>query len=303
MNAKFATPTTVNMYAGQSRNLGETVKSSPELNICWYVKDAAGKKVVMVSDTGVVTAIAPGTATIVAEVCRFKIGASVNDSSKYINAKCEIPIKVTYGSVTLNKSVIGLICPVCSPNGSPTATSLSATTVPAMGTVTFSSSDVSVATVNETTGRVSAVNCGTATITAKYVCGLVTYVAYCTVNVDTVIRVSSVDIAKANTTIDAKNSETLAFSVNPSNATNPALTWTSSDNSIATVSNGVVVGVSAGTAIITATSVEDPTKSDTCVVTVKRNDFWSKLAGFFSIIWEGMKAIGRVLAQLLGSAA
>lgn len=71
----------------------------------------------------------------------------------------------------------------------------------------------------------------------------------------------------------ALGSHTLALDVNggeyiiinsktPSSAT---VTWSSSDEEVATVSNGYVVGVSAGTATITASI---PGASDTCSVTV-----------------------------------
>lgn len=47
------------------------------------------------------------------------------------------------------------------------------------------------------------------------------------------------------------------------------VTWTSSDSTVATVEDGVVTGVKAGNATITATSVQDPTKSATANVEVK----------------------------------
>jgi hypothetical protein len=55
----------------------------------------------------------------------------------------------------------------------------------------------------------------------------------------------------------------------PDNATNKALTWSSSNTSIATVnSSGTVAGVGAGTATITVRSQADTTKSASCTVTV-----------------------------------
>ena len=51
--------------------------------------------------------------------------------------------------------------------------------------------------------------------------------------------------------------------------TDNSVTWTTSDEAIATVADGVVTGVAIGTATITATSVADPTKSASCVVTVE----------------------------------
>lgn len=57
--------------------------------------------------------------------------------------------------------------------------------------------------------------------------------------------------------------------VAPSNADDPSVTWASSDEAVATVSNtGLVTAVAAGTATITVTSVAVPTKKATCSVTV-----------------------------------
>ena len=59
----------------------------------------------------------------------------------------------------------------------------------------------------------------------------------------------------------------LNAAINPSNATNKSVSWSSSDNRVATVSNGTVVAKGAGTATITAKSNNGKTAS--CSVTVK----------------------------------
>ncbi len=61
---------------------------------------------------------------------------------------------------------------------------------------------------------------------------------------------------------------TLEASVLPSNAPNTDVIWTSSDESIATVENGIVTGLAAGTVTITASSAADDSFSSSCEVTV-----------------------------------
>lgn len=71
---------------------------------------------------------------------------------------------------------------------------------------------------------------------------------------------------KANVTVTVGGTVTLNATTSPAGKT---VTWASSATGKATVANGVVTGVSAGTSVITASFTEDGTTySDTCNVTV-----------------------------------
>ena len=81
--------------------------------------------------------------------------------------------------------------------------------------------------------------------------------------------VEGVLLNRTSTTIFTGATETLTATVYPSDATNKAVTWTSSNTAVATVdANGTVTGIKAGTATITATTT-DGGKTATCTVTVK----------------------------------
>ena len=84
----------------------------------------------------------------------------------------------------------------------------------------------------------------------------------------TPIAVTAVNVTPATATVAVGNVTNLLASVSPAAAVQ-AVTWLSATPATATVSaSGVVTGVAAGSVVITATSVSDPTKSDTCTVTV-----------------------------------
>jgi uncharacterized protein YjdB len=85
---------------------------------------------------------------------------------------------------------------------------------------------------------------------------------------DTPIAVTSVVTTPATATVAVGNVTNLDAAVLPA-AANQAVVWTSATPATATVNaNGRVTGVAAGVVVITATSVSDPTKSDTTSVTV-----------------------------------
>lgn len=84
------------------------------------------------------------------------------------------------------------------------------------------------------------------------------------------VAVSGVTLNQAAASLAIGESVLLSANVSPSNATDKSVSWTSSDPGIVTVSNGMLTGVKAGTATITATAGD---KTATCVVTVVKGGF------------------------------
>ncbi len=79
--------------------------------------------------------------------------------------------------------------------------------------------------------------------------------------------VTGVALNETEKTITAGDSFTLTPTISPSNATNKSVTWTSSNTSIASVYNGTVTGLGAGSTVITVTT-NDGDFTATCTVTV-----------------------------------
>lgn len=112
------------------------------------------------------------------------------------------------------------------------------------GKITWTSSNKSVATVSSK-GAVKAKKKGTAVITAKYGKKKLT----CKVTVKQPVK--SIKLNKTSATLKKGKSLTLKATISPSNANNKAVTWTSSNKKVATVSSkGVVKAVGNGTATI-----------------------------------------------------
>ena len=152
------------------------------------------------------------------------------------------------------------------------STTLTATVAPADATdktVTWKSSDESVATVDKD-GVVTAKKAGTVTITAT--AGGVSGTLHITVTAKPVetVPVTSVEVTvEAGTTVSVGKTLQATATVKPGNATNKKVTWKSSDESIATVdANGVITAKKAGKVVITATSTDGTDKSGNVEITV-----------------------------------
>ena len=241
-------PATLSLVHGSAYELVTTITPANATNqeVTWATSNAG----IAVVDNGMVTGVYPGTATI-----------TVTTDDGDLSDTCEVTvtaIRVTGVNLPDTAGVrvggtAGLIATVSPLNATNKA-------------VTWTSSDELVATVNNS-GVVTGISAGMVTITVSTGDGAKTDT--CTVSVSTsVVVVTGVSLRDATLDIDDGESIWLTTTVSPTNATNQALTWATSNAGIASVDNGMVTGISPGTATITATTV-DGDKTDTCVVTVK----------------------------------
>ena len=247
--------TELEIVTGESETLTATVKpdDATDPTVTW---SSSNEKIATVVD-GKVTGVAAGSVTITAKAGDKTATCAVTVS--------EAVIPVT--EISLDKERLEL-------TEGDTET-LTATVKPDNATdkkVTWNSSDEKIATVVD--GKVTAVKEGTVTITAK--AGDKT--ATCAVVVNKkVIPVTKVTLDRTSLSLAPGETAELKATVEPDDATDKTVTWTSSDPTVATVANGVVTAVAAGTATITATATngtDDTTddKTATCTITVTDPD-------------------------------
>ncbi len=133
-----------------------------------------------------------------------------------------------------------------------------------------------VATVTDTTYTYAVSNAGTYSLGVSMEHGSIESPMSEPVDVEyTKGAIGEVRLSQTETSLFSKQSTTLTATVVPvmsDDTVDQSVTWTSSDESVATVSNGTVTAVKPGSVTITATSVKDATKKATCAVTVK-NDY------------------------------
>lgn len=114
--------------------------------------------------------------------------------------------------------------------------------------IIWTSSNSKIVTVQN--GKITAISNGTAIITAS----INGYSTTCKVTVnDSYVAVKGISLNKTSLNILIDTSETIIANINPTNATNKDVTWTSSNTSVASVdSNGKITAKKIGTTIITA---------------------------------------------------
>lgn len=210
-------------------------------HINWTSSDP---EVATVDANGKVKALKVGTSTVTAQAGEKEAACSVTVVKKVI------PVT----SITLNKTSLGL-----SRGQSETLVATVSPDNATDKTVTWSSSDTALATVNQQ-GTVTAINGGVVVITAKS--GEIS--ASCAVTIT--VPVENIALDKTNVTLEIGKSTTLTAIISPNDATDKSVSWSSSESTVASVdANGVVTAKAEGSAVITA---KNGNKSASCSVTV-----------------------------------
>lgn len=213
---------------------------SEELTVSFTPANVTNKSIKWVSSNtgvatvneGVVTGVAAGSAEITAQC------GGVTD-------KCVVDVFVPTSGIKLNKNELTL------EKGTSEVLTVSFTPDDATNKdLSWSSSNTDVVTVSD--GKVTAVSSGTADIIVK--CGDLSDKCVVTVTGS----VTSIWLNKHSVTLAKGNSITLEATLEPSGSY-AEITWISSNESIATVHNGVITAVGSGEAVITAKvgTVED----------------------------------------------
>jgi len=237
---------TAPLHTGKTLTLTATIApaNAANKNLAWSSGNAAVAKV---SAAGVVTGVKAGTAVIMVTTTEGKF-----------TAPCRVTVGPPVAGVTLNRAT--------APLHTGKTLSLAATVTPANAAnknLAWSSGNAAIATVSAT-GVVTGVKAGSAVITVKTADGAKT--ATCRVTVGPPVTGVSLNWKTAN--LNVGNTLALTATIAPVNAANKAVTWSSGTPTVAAVSStGVVRGVKAGTAVITATT-NDGKFTATCRVTV-----------------------------------
>lgn len=251
---------TLNLVAGaDGRQLvATTTPDNALLDNLTFTYKSSDETVATVDENGLVTPLKAGTATITVTA---KADVTTNGMSLYTRT-ATATCTVTVTDIAIPATSIKLDADSKTISVGDKA-KLTATVTPADSTdkVVWKSSAEKVATVDEN-GNITALAVGTAKITAT--AGTVS--ATCTVTVEAV-KVTEVKLDKTAVSLKAGETAQLTATVLPDNAADKTVTWTSSDAKVATVVNGKITAVAAGTATITATAGG---KSATCTVTVTK---------------------------------
>lgn len=235
------------LKSGESTVLSAVVKpdNASEKAVNWSSSD---ERVASVDQTGKVTAKNSGTAVITAQAA----------DGNGIKASCTITVLVNVQEIELDSQIflyegeIRTISPVIKPDNASNKT------------LKWSSSDISVATVDQT-GKVTANKGGTAVITAEAADGS-GIKAVCEVTV--LVSVEKIELDSQKTLMKGET-EIFSAVVKPDNASEKTLEWSSSDSSVASVNNaGEVKAKKEGKAVITAQATDGSGIEAACKVTI-----------------------------------
>ena len=245
--------TTVELKPGEKHQLEATVlpQNASNAEVTWY---SDKESVAKVSQSGLVSAVSTGEATI---------HVVTSDGGKM--ATCLVKVGTPVKGITLSISSKTLYV------GDPSL-DISATLTPANATdksIEWSSSDPEVASIAPGAALHAAIKPlkpGKTTITATTKDG--GFKADCEVTVKR--HVSGVSLSKSSLNLYVGETESLAATVAPEDASDKTVAWSSDNSAVASVSNGKVTANKPGTAVIKVVT-NDLSKEAACTVTVKRH--------------------------------
>lgn len=290
-DAPAVTPETA--ATGESAATDEKVaKAAEKLTIEWTSSD---ESVATVDETGTVTAVAAGEANVTASVKDTDIAASTHikvvvtptgvaapesidlvtngENTKDLDAKL-VPadatdVKLAYESSDESVATVdetGKVTAVA--NGECTITTYVTAKTEDAEASELSAVVVEAADSEEVDDSVATMPEDLAAMDSAFGVVLENLKAETKVTVTT--NVEGITIDKTEGVLTVSNTVTVTATVTPDTATNASVTWSSSDEAIATVdSEGKITAVAPGTATITATSDSNPDASAAYVVTVQ----------------------------------
>jgi len=209
---------------------------TPEDHTDGPIKWSSSDEDVAVVTAGVVTALSAGETIVTA-----------SSSDGTVTAECKVTVLCHVQGVNFEVSSIPKR-PLCEGD----TVRLIANVWPARAAekrVSWSSSDESVASVDDS-GLVTALKAGKTSIIVKTKEG--EYEAAC--DLEIVSNVAGLELDKENMEIFVGDADTLHARILPENATNQNVLWESTDENIATVTDGVVKGINVGECMICVTS-------------------------------------------------
>lgn len=253
------TPSEYEITVGESMYLTPifTPDNATELELSW--ESSANAKVTVTSD-GKIEGIAEGSATITA--------TSTAEGCSNVKATVEVtvkPVQVTDVVVTKDEQPVSEV--ILEMGGIETVTAAVLPAAANQEVIAVSGSEsIATVTVNGNEITIASAGVGETTVTVKSKADE-TKTASISVTVND-IAITGVTITGTETEIFVGGKTTLTAQVSPGGA-DQSVTWTTSDDKVATVSAGVVTGVGVGPVTITATSTKDDSKSDTYTIEVK----------------------------------
>ena len=241
--------TKVGVFKGATYQLKATVSPSNATfkDVKW---SSSNKKAVTVSSKGLVKAVGKGSATI----------TCTSVDNPMVKKTCYVKVKYKTTGIKLDKTSVKIY------EGQ--KTKLVANVLPSAATnknVTWKSQNKSIVAVSQS-GTIRGVKPGTTYVICTTESG--GFVAKCKVTVTKVVKSTSVKINLKTLVINQGTYARLGATVSPSNTSNRAVTWSSSNSKIVKVySDGKLYGVKNGKATITC-KTKDTGKTAKCVVTV-----------------------------------